>query len=212
MAITAVIFDLDGTITRPCLDFDQIRAEMGLPPGPILEAMQRMKTQERRHAEEILHQHELHAALNAQLNPGVHEVVDYCRQRQCPLALATRNRRDSVQRVCAKHDLAFDCVVTREDGPAKPDPFAVLHACRTFAVDPADTLVVGDYLFDLLAGRRAGARTVLLATSPNHRDFMQHADFVIASLTQLPKIMQDIQKEASQNTRPNDSQPPTAPC
>ena len=30
MTITTVIFDLDGTITRPFLDFDAIRAEMGL--------------------------------------------------------------------------------------------------------------------------------------------------------------------------------------
>ena len=39
MGRSAVIFDLDGTITRPFLDFDAIRREMGLPHGlPILEA------------------------------------------------------------------------------------------------------------------------------------------------------------------------------
>ena len=189
MAITAVIFDLDGTITEPCLDFDQIRAEIGIAAGPILEAMETMDPQQRGRAEAILHRHELHAAQNARLNPGVHEVFAYCRQRQYPLALVTRNRRDSVQRVCSQHGLAFDCVVTREDGPVKPDPFAVLHACRTLNVDPADTLVVGDYLFDLLSGRAAGARTVLLASAPNHRDFLHHADFVISSLTELPTIM-----------------------
>ncbi len=44
MAIRAVIFDLDGTITQPFFDFDAIRAEMGLTreDGPVWEAMQRM--------------------------------------------------------------------------------------------------------------------------------------------------------------------------
>jgi len=29
----AVIFDLDGTLTEPLLDFDAMRAEIGLAPG-----------------------------------------------------------------------------------------------------------------------------------------------------------------------------------
>ena len=42
MAIEAVIFDLDGTLTQPFLDFDKMRTEMGLPrdAGPILEALE----------------------------------------------------------------------------------------------------------------------------------------------------------------------------
>ena len=43
----AVIFDMDGTLTKPCLDFDAIRAEMGLSGEPILEAMARMTPDER---------------------------------------------------------------------------------------------------------------------------------------------------------------------
>jgi len=43
MPIKAVIFDLDGTITRPYFDFDAIREEMGLDrnSGPVLEAMEK---------------------------------------------------------------------------------------------------------------------------------------------------------------------------
>ena len=44
MKIKAVIFDLDGTITKPYLDFDKIRQEMGLAAdaGPLLEIMEKM--------------------------------------------------------------------------------------------------------------------------------------------------------------------------
>lgn len=43
MAIEAVIFDLDGTITQPYFDFDAMREEIGLAKdsGPILESMEK---------------------------------------------------------------------------------------------------------------------------------------------------------------------------
>jgi len=37
--IEAIIFDMDGTLTVPVLDFDRIRSEIGLPAGPILESL-----------------------------------------------------------------------------------------------------------------------------------------------------------------------------
>ena len=36
----AFIFDLDGTLTVPELDFAAIRAEMGIAEGPILEELE----------------------------------------------------------------------------------------------------------------------------------------------------------------------------
>ena len=53
MPIRAVVFDLDGTITRPYFDFDAIRKEIGMGEngGPVLEAMEKMSPDERRRAE-----------------------------------------------------------------------------------------------------------------------------------------------------------------
>ena len=38
----AVIFDLDGTLTEPVLDFDAMRAEIGLTGGTILEQLEQL--------------------------------------------------------------------------------------------------------------------------------------------------------------------------
>ena len=192
--IAAVIFDMDGTITRPRLDFDAIRAEIGDIDGPILEAMQKMTPNQRQRAEEILDQHEIEAAENAELNPNVHEVFDWLRERNRAIGLVTRNRRQNVAKVCQIHNLSLDSVVTREDGPAKPDPFAVFRTCQTLGVEPSDTLVVGDYLFDLVSGREAGAQSVLLASQQNHTDFHHEADYVITDLGQLPQIICQIEQ------------------
>ncbi len=53
--------------------------------------------------------------------------------------------------------------MTRDDGLAhKPAPDGVLHACAAMGVSPSETLVVGDFLLDVQAGKAAGAVTAFL--------------------------------------------------
>jgi len=191
MPIRAVIFDLDGTITQPYLDFDEIREEMGLAPngGPILEAMAQMTPPERQRAETILHFHEERAVAESKLNAGAREALAALRERGIPIGILTRNRKDNAWAVAGKHGLHFDAVVGREDGPAKPDTFGVLYLCRRFHVEPAQTLLVGDYLFDLLCARAAGAIPVLLTNHERAEEFARHADFTVARLTELLPII-----------------------
>lgn len=196
MKIAAVIFDLDGTLTCPFLDFDQIRAEIGNISGPILEAMAQMPPEQLKRAQDILHRHEQVAAENAQLNPGVHSVMSWLQQRQLQIGLVTRNRRRSVDHISQAHHLRFNSIVTREDGPVKPDPFPVLRACAEMNVQPQETVVVGDYLFDLLSATRAGALNVLLCTNENHDEFSAQADYIISSLNELPGVIDIIEDRA----------------
>ena len=191
MPIRAAIFDLDGTITRPFLDFEQIRSEMGLDRhgGPILEAMEKMTPARRRRAETILHAHEERAVAESQLNAGARETLAGLRERGLPIGILTRNRKDNAWAVARKHGLHFDAVVGREDGPVKPDSFGVLHLCRGFAVEPAQTLLVGDYLFDLLCARAAGAIPVLIANHERADEFAAHADYTVTDLLELLPIV-----------------------
>ena len=191
MPIKAVIFDLDGTITEPYFDFDAIREEIGLArnSGPILEAMQSMTPQQRQRAEAILHGHEEKAVAASALNRGARETLDALRQRGIRIGILTRNRKRNALAVADKHELRFDAVVGREDGPVKPDAFGVLHLCRQFAVAPAQTMVVGDYLFDLVCARAAGAIPVLIANHDRAAEFALQADFTVQSLTELLPII-----------------------
>jgi hypothetical protein len=59
----AIIFDMDGTLTRPLLDFAAIRADIALTADdPILETMARMAPDARQRAEAVLRRHEDAAA------------------------------------------------------------------------------------------------------------------------------------------------------
>ena len=181
----AVIFDLDGTLTRPFLDFDAIRAELGLPPGPILEAMSRMTGPDRRRAEAVVYEHERRAADHAELQPGACETIDHLRGRGIPVAILTRNSRISAVTVLDRFAIRVDAIRTREDGVVKPSPEPVLALCRTLAVDPRASWMVGDYLFDIQAGRAAGATTVLLQVADAPPSFAGEADHVIRSLPEV---------------------------
>jgi len=202
MRIQAVIFDLDGTITRPYFDFDAIREEIGIDGDnrPVLEAMREMSTSQKRRAEQILHRHEQDAVRQSTLNPGARETIDGLRQRDIGVAVLTRNRKSNAVAVARKHGLHFDFIVGREEGPVKPDAFGVLHICNRLGIEPAETLLVGDFLFDLLCAKTAGAVAVLLknanlsaAKAKNTAEFAEHADFVIENISRILQIIDNTQ-------------------
>jgi HAD superfamily hydrolase (TIGR01549 family) len=156
--------------------------------------MEHMSDSRRQQAEAILRKHERLAADQSELNPGVHEVMSWLRKECKKIGLVTRNQRDSVETICRRHNLSFDGVVTREDGPPyKPDPFPVQSVCEKMDVQPDDSVMVGDYLFDLLSGKRAGAKSVLLGTNKTYPDYANEADYVILNLTELPDIIDEME-------------------
>ncbi len=185
---SAVIFDLDGTLTRPYLDFDAIRAEIGIASGPILEAISGMTPADRSRADAILLRHEWEAAHHGQLHENAVEVV--AQIRECHrVALLTRNTRPIVDYILTTHGFQFDAIRTREDGAIKPSAEPVFSLCEELEASPANSWVVGDYLFDIQSGRSAGTRTVLMIGDDESPKFASLADHVIRRLTELPDIV-----------------------
>ncbi|KPJ62900.1 MAG: hypothetical protein AMS15_02450 [Planctomycetes bacterium DG_23] len=187
--IKAVIFDLDGTITKPVLDFVKIKQEIGLNRAPLLEAMEGMKPQERKRAEEILERHEKKAAAGSQLNPGVRELFQFLKKQGIKTAILTRNSRRSTEMVLEKHGLEVDEIATREDARPKPSPEPLFHLSKRLAVPPEEMLMVGDFYFDVLCGRSAGALTALFSREPSTE---AEPDFHIKDLKELIGIIRNL--------------------
>jgi HAD superfamily hydrolase (TIGR01549 family) len=185
----AVIFDLDGTLTEPVLDFDLMRAEIGLPERvPILEQLESLTLAARARAEEILLRHERAAIAQATLADGCADLLGHLRGRAIPIAILTRNVREVVETFARMFTFEFHAVYTREDGPAKPSPVGALALCRAMGVDPTHTLAVGDYKYDVMAGRDAGCRTALVRSAPlaeHERADWGSPDLVVKSLREL---------------------------
>ncbi|HEX5270715.1 MAG TPA: HAD family hydrolase [Gemmataceae bacterium] len=185
--VRGVVFDLDGTLVVQELDFEAMRREIGLPTGtPLLEALERMGGPARAAAEDVLRRHELAAAETARLTPGVAAFLDHLAARGIRRAVLSRNMRVAVEKVLRRCGVSVDLVLAREDAPYKPSPEGLWRICAAWGLAPAEVLMVGDYLYDLQAGRGAGTRTALV-THGRDLPFAALADVAFASFEDLPE-------------------------
>ena len=195
--IRAVLFDFDGTLTRPeAIDFAALRKLLDCPPGtPILEYIEALPSREaRERAHRVLDEFELAAARASVPNEGAEELVAHLRRRRIARGILSRNSRGSVQTALANFSTLtgddFSVILTRENaGRPKPQPDGVLGAARLFGVPPAEILVVGDYVFDIAAGRAAGARTALLTNGRAALPIEPAPEFTVARLEELRPIL-----------------------
>lgn len=182
--IRGILFDMDGVVVRQQLDFLAIKQEIfGNTHGYILERMGELSPSERLRAESILERHETAAALAAEPMDGIQAFLAWMEATDLRSGLVTRNSRKSVELVLGRLGICFDAVVTREDAQPKPSPEPVWTACRGMGLLTAEVMFVGDFEFDMLSGRRAGARTVLLRSGAMTTS--EHADLIVDSLAEL---------------------------
>jgi D-glycero-D-manno-heptose 1,7-bisphosphate phosphatase len=85
----------------------------------------------------------------------------------------------------------YMCPHTAEDecDCRKPLPKLLCQALEDFEIDPKKTFMVGDHRSDILAGRAAGVRTILVKTATGKQDEAPEADFEAQNLTEAVDII-----------------------
>ncbi len=147
------------------------------------------RDQARAHA--ILDRHETAAAASSALHDGAREVLAELRNAGVRTALLTRNSRRSAETTLERHRLRLDCLATREDLPYKPHPDSLLNIVREMAVAAEQTLMVGDYLYDLQAAAAAGVDSALLCPPHEPRpEFYNQATYAVGNLHEVLAIVQ----------------------
>lgn len=100
--IHGIVFDLDGTLTLPVLDFAKLRKELQCPKGvDILEFCNSKIGQEKEAALEIVVKFEEEGRQNTKLQPGVFELLKFLSASGSKRALITRNLQASVDQFLA---------------------------------------------------------------------------------------------------------------
>jgi len=191
--IKGVLFDFDGTLTLPgALDFPAIRREMNCPPDiPILEWLETVPAERKPPLMKILESAEEKAAEESLPNVGAEECLLTLRDRGVLLGIITRNSLPSVRVALERFEtvrlLDFSTVITRDDSLPKPHPDGVHKACERMGLAASELMVVGDFRFDVIAGKAAGACTVLLTNG--RRSVMAagdpEPDFTVARLEEI---------------------------
>lgn len=97
---------------------------------------------------------------NAPLYPGALQAIErLARNSGVVLGIATGKSRRGVAALVEQYGLldVFSTVQTSDTAPSKPHPGMVLQAMQETGVGAADTVVIGDTVFDIEMARAAGA-------------------------------------------------------
>ncbi|KDP33349.1 hypothetical protein JCGZ_12898 [Jatropha curcas] len=219
MAISAkarlrgVVFDMDGTLTVPVIDFAAMyksvlgedeyrRVKAENPSGiDILHHIESWSADKQRKALEIITDFERQGLDRLQIMPviygaGAVELCGFLDSKKIRRGLITRNVMEAVDLFHLKSGMIFSPALSREFRPYKPDPAPLLHICSMWEVQPNEVMMVGDSLKDDVAcGKRAGAFTCLLDEKGRYssHDFTNldlQPDFTVSSLAEIHSLLE----------------------
>ncbi len=207
--LRAALIDLDGTLMDTAPDLaeaaNRMRADFGLPSLPASRIAQYVGK-----GADVLVQRSLTDRMDGQVEPerftparesflrhyqvvngaasvvfdGVPQALSRLRASGWRLACVTNKPREFTLPLLQRAGLAvlFDAIVCGDEVERrKPYPDVVLRACSRLGVEPREAVIVGDSINDVLAGRAAGVRIVLVECGYNEGES-------IASLSGQPGV------------------------
>ncbi len=222
MIISAILFDLDGTLIDSAPDIaaaaNELLAEGGLGPLSLVEVRGMIgngirKLVERayaacgeplsaealdaRHAR-MMEIYAHHLTNLTTLMPGAAEALATVRDAGAKIAVIT-NKPEAFSRAILAHFglmRVVDLVIGGDTGPArKPAPDMLLHALVQFGVAPNSALMVGDGPADIDAARAASVRSIAVSGgyTPVPAEALG-ADLHIATLADLPGAIERLRE------------------
>jgi len=193
MTVKAVVFDLDGTIVDFNLDYKSARAEViqylnnhGFPQSlfsineSVFEMLKKLEIYIKNHhmmdkdysmlkkdVLAILERYENESAKSTQLVPGILETLQALKKMRLKIGLFTVNGKKTTEHVLSTFKLKpfFEKVATRDSVPlVKPNPIHLETVLKSLHVQPEETLVVGDSVWDMKSAKELRVFAVGVST------------------------------------------------
>lgn len=202
--VRGVVFDMDGTLTVPCIDFAEMRRRVGITEGDILTVIDAWPADKRASAYAAIAEIEEQALQDMKIMPGADDLCSLLDAAGVPRALVTRNVSSSVDffhktlESTHKNLPPFFPALSREWTPYKPDPAALHHIADHWGVSAEELVMIGDSAKDdIVAGNRAGAVSILLdidgtysgLDDPKLSGELRPA-FIVGSLKEVADVLQ----------------------
>lgn len=199
--LRGVIFDMDGTLTKPNLDFKEMYRRCGVPlSDDLLVAIAGMPKKDADAANAVIDEMEAEGRRTLELFPGATECAKWLQRHGIPMAMVTRNTKETVTHLHNHLWLpaglqAFNPAISRDNTavPAKPDPGALHVIAEQWGMTAGpELLMVGDSVSnDIGFGKAAGVSTALLDSGRRYLEGGSDggADFCVENLALLPRML-----------------------
>jgi len=185
------VFDMDGTLTVAAHDFDSFKAAHQLPADqPILEFLETVDPERANAIQRALRAWETQIAQKALPALDALSLLSALQDRQANLSILTRNTKEIALITLEAAGLASffrpEWILGRDDAQPKPHPDGLFRLLAAQSAEPGDTIMVGDYQFDMEAGRAAGVHTALVLDVPEPpQSWLPYVDLHVRRLGHL---------------------------
>jgi 2-phosphoglycolate phosphatase len=185
MTITAILFDLDGTLLDtaadlalalnkllsayqyPTVPLEELKPHISQGSTGMLQKTFDMDVNDGRFnglRQQFLHNYRQNIRVHTQPYPGIEQLIEELDARQLPWGVVT-NKTESLATTLLSHfpfAQRCGCIVGCDTlAKAKPHPEPLWHACNIIERKPEECIYVGDAARDIEAGQRAGMHTVV---------------------------------------------------
>ncbi|MBM76217.1 MAG: hypothetical protein CMK59_12510 [Proteobacteria bacterium] len=121
-------------------------------------------------ASTILREWELELAHKAVAAPDATALLEDLSKRGARCAVLTRNLEDLAHITLKASGLMpffeGEPILGRDSAPPKPSPVPIKNIMQYWNTEPTSTVMVGDYIYDMLSGQAAGTKTLLKESTP----------------------------------------------
>ena len=211
------IFDLDGTLVDTAPDFKnsinymlnelnesevslkEIRNWVGYGARELIRrtVVDKNIPHDEQRIEEMLKIFLLHYTHNIDddsvLFNNVRNVLEFLKNNGIKLAVCTNKMERLSNILLEKLNVLhmFDYLVGGDSlSKSKPDPFPLLNICEKLNTEISDSVMIGDSVTDLNAGKGAGMPVVLVSYGyTDNKDIYNEADLVINDFSQLKELV-----------------------
>ena len=211
------IFDLDGTLVDTAPDFknsinymlnelnesevslEEIRNWVGYGARELIRrtVVDKNIPHDEQRIEEMLKIFLLHYTHNIDddsvLFNNVRNVLEFLKDNGIKLAVCTNKMERLSNILLEKLNVLhmFDYLVGGDSlSKSKPDPFPLLNICEKLNTEISNSIMIGDSVTDLNAGKGAGMPVVLVSYGyTDNKDIYNEADLVINDFSQLKELV-----------------------
>jgi len=135
-----------------------------------------------------------HIIDKTRLYPEVAETLSMLKEKKCILAVASNKSESHCKEILRllKSDHYFSAILGADSASErKPSPAPIFQLMQQFGVTSSETVMVGDSINDIMAGKGAGVLTVGCEFGYGTSDELVGADGIIYSLGQLVSLLSD---------------------